>query len=92
MTLRKAFDGEVYYWYEDDPAVRSEISRVDPLRFINAKTYTQADLDQARKETREQCFKDVVNAVMQRGEIIHRGNLIKAIEAAANRQEGAGDG
>lgn len=33
---------------------------VDPLRFIDAKVYTQADLDQARKEAREAAFREAI--------------------------------
>lgn len=51
-----------------------------------------AALTTVREEAREAAFRDAVAVIMKRGEIIHRGNLVKAIEAAANDAEGAGDG
>lgn len=57
---------------------------------VHTPVYTQADLDKARKEEREAALKEAIAVVMKRGEIIHRGNLVAALEAAATEAEEAG--
>lgn len=78
---------------------------VDPLRFIDAKVYTQADLDQARKEAREAAFREAIKIIedltcapqfegnWRNGYSHAQNDAFRAIEAAANTEEGAeGDG
>lgn len=55
--------------------------------------YVRADLlATVRREEREAAFKDAIAIVMQRGEILHRGNLVAALEASVDSEKGEGNG
>lgn len=65
----------------------------EAAQYVGGAEYVRANLlATVRREEREAAFKDAIAIVMQRGEILHRGNLVAALEASVDSEKGEGNG